>query len=65
MTLHLSDDEINHVAWSQLLDGAESFAEDWIDEEGEFTEEEADRIFDRMFEILDELRATVRLLLDG
>ena len=52
----LSDDEITDIAYEQLLRGAESYAEDWMDEDGQYTEQDGDKIFDRMFELLRELR---------
>ena len=52
----LSDEEITDIAYETLLNGAESYAEDWMDEEGEYSSEDADKIFERMFQLLEELR---------
>jgi hypothetical protein len=52
----LSDEQITEEAYDILFKGAESYAEDWIDEEGEYSEEDADKIFTRMFQLLNELR---------
>ena len=32
----MTDKEIREAAWANLLDGAESAAEDWIDEAGDY-----------------------------
>lgn len=42
----LSDREVFERAWDQLLYDAESMWEDWIDEDGEFTEEDFRRVLD-------------------
>ena len=52
----LSDEQITEEAYENLFRGAESYAEDWMDEMGDYTEEDADKIFERMFELLKELR---------
>lgn len=52
----LSDNEVTQIAWHELLNGAASWVEDWIDEDGEFTEEDAERVFDEQRRILDLLR---------
>lgn len=52
----LSDNDVTAIAWKILLNGAESMAEDWIDEEGEFTDEDGDRIFQKQFEFISKLR---------
>lgn len=51
----LTDSEVNRVAWREIINGARSFIEDWIDEEGEFTEADGDRIFDRALDIVKEM----------
>lgn len=53
----LSDEEVTQIAYRTLLTGAESYAEDWIDEEGEYSEEDGDRIFNKLFQLLGELKA--------
>lgn len=52
----LSDEQITEEAYDILFKGAESYAEDWMDEDGEYSQEDADKIFTRMFELLNELR---------
>jgi hypothetical protein len=42
----LSDRDVLTAAFDDFINGAESYAEDWIDEEGDFTDEDADRVFD-------------------
>jgi hypothetical protein len=52
----VTPEEITDEAYDILFRGAESYAEDWMDEDGEYSEEDADKIFERMFELLRELR---------
>lgn len=52
----LSEVEVSQIAWRELLSGAESMAEDWLDEDGEFTEEDGDRIFQRMMSFIIQLQ---------
>jgi hypothetical protein len=52
----LSDDEVTQIAYEEIFKGAESILEDWIDESGDYSEEDFDRIFARSFELLKELR---------
>lgn len=63
--IFLSDEEVDKIAWREVLTGAESSAEDWIDEDGEFSYEDGDRIFERQMEIIRTLRESVRVLFDG
>lgn len=44
----MSLNEIRRASWNILMDVAESSVEDWIDEDGDFTEEDADRIYQQM-----------------
>lgn len=53
----LSDNEVVTAAWGKLLSGAESVAEDWIDEDGEFTEEDGERVFQMQFQLLRQLKS--------
>lgn len=53
----MTDDEVNEAAWGVLLENAQSGAEDWIDEEGEFEKEDYNRVFKTVFILLDVLRA--------
>ncbi len=43
----LSDSEVSRAAWQLIVEGAESYWEDWIDEDGNFTDEDADRVYER------------------
>lgn len=52
------DTQITSIAYRLLFDGAESHFEDWIDEEGEFSREDYEKIFKRGFELLAQLRET-------
>src|SRR5690606_34146939 len=44
----MSLNEIRRASWNILMDVAESSVENWIDEDGDFTEEDADRIYQQM-----------------
>ena len=61
----LSDNEIQRIAWRLVLDGAESYAEDWFDEEGEFDSDDETAIIDTMFRIIDYLRENTEKLFTG
>lgn len=52
----LTDAEVTALAYEQIFNSAESVLEDWIDEEGEYSHKDYQKIFDRSFELLDELR---------
>jgi hypothetical protein len=45
--------ELISIAYNLLLEGAESKAEDWIDEDGYFDEEDAGALIQYQFKILD------------
>lgn len=52
----MTDDEIELEAYAQIFSGAESILEDWINESGDFTDEDFDKIYAKAFELLKELR---------
>lgn len=47
----MNNAEIRQAAWEILLSGAESYLEDWIDEEGEYGKD-YEAIFKEAFELL-------------
>lgn len=65
--IQLSNQEVDDIAWKQVLFAAEASFEDWWDEEGLFTEEDADRIYDRglaFIKILQDLDIADIVILD-
>jgi len=61
----LSDREVFERAWDQLLYDAEAMWEDWIDEDGEFTEEDFQRVLDAYEFLLRFLRDFKRSLVQA
>lgn len=55
----MTEEEINKAAWSELLTGARSALDDWIDEEGEYGDD-WQAVYARQGEILAELRQAHR-----
>lgn len=51
----LTDEEITQEAWRQVLAGAQSSHENWIDEDGEYTESDFRKIYKKGFDIIREL----------
>lgn len=54
----LTPDDVEFLAYKEIFDSAESMLEDWIDEEGKYSEEEFEEIFNKSFELLHKLRET-------
>ncbi len=52
----LTPEQIDSIAYELLFNGAESYMEDWLDEDGEYSREDYERIFSRSFELLNQLR---------
>lgn len=52
----MTSEEIVKQAWRELIVGAQSYRDDWLDEEGEYTEQEAEDIVASMDVILANLR---------
>lgn len=49
--------DVDREAWKLVLEGAESHLDDVIDETGEYSPEDWDRVTDRAVELTRELRA--------
>jgi broad specificity phosphatase PhoE len=47
---------IDSIAYQEIFDSAESRLEDWFDEDDRFSEEDFEKIYTRVFELLKELR---------
>lgn len=58
----LSEREVMAIAWDEVLEGAQSYMDDWIDEEGDFTEEDLQRVIDAAQRIIDYLTLVRREL---
>lgn len=56
----MTEEEIREQAWREVLIGAESYATDWIDEEGEYSKEDAKAIRAQQFVIIKELERNHR-----
>lgn len=52
----MTDDEIRDAAWGHLIDGAEARAEDWIDEDGAYTSDDAHAVFRTQMALVRALR---------
>jgi hypothetical protein len=52
----LTETEVRALAYEQIFNSAESVLEDWLDEDGEYSHKDYQRIFDKSFELLNELR---------
>jgi hypothetical protein len=52
----MTTEEIVAQAWREIILGAQSYRDDWIDEEGEYGEQEAKEIVESMDVILRNLR---------
>lgn len=55
----MSEEEIIKAAWRELLSGAESALDDWIDEEGEYGAY-ADKVYNRQRALLADLKRHVK-----
>ncbi len=52
----LTDQEITRAAYEQIIEGAQSMLDDWIDEEGEYSREDYFKIRKRASWLLSQLR---------
>lgn len=52
----MTPEEIREQAWREIIVGAQSYRADWIDEEGEYTEDDAQAIRAAMGVILADLQ---------
>jgi hypothetical protein len=52
----LTDNQVTEIAYREIFDSAESMLEDWMDEDGQYSEEDFERIFEKSFELLNKLR---------
>jgi hypothetical protein len=52
----MTDDEILEHAWRIVWEGAEGYCEDWIDEGGEYSEEDGETIFRVMGDMIYKMR---------
>jgi len=61
----LSDWEIARIAWRLLLKGADSFAEDWFDEDGAFSPDDENAVYETMKRVVEYLLDHTEKLFDG
>jgi hypothetical protein len=52
----MTETEMVEAALKEIFVGAESYLEDWIDEEGEYTEEEFEKIRKLAWDLLDTIQ---------
>ncbi len=52
----LTDEEITQLAYEEIFNSAQSMLEDWIDEDGQYSPEDFEKIYSRSFELLKELK---------
>lgn len=52
----MTPEQIESAAYELIFNGAESYMEDWIDEGGDYSREDYEKIFAKSFELLRELR---------
>lgn len=55
----MTEEEIIRAAWRELLSGAESALDDWVDEEGEYGAY-ADKVYNRQRALLADLKRQER-----
>jgi hypothetical protein len=55
----VTEEEITQAAWKELLSGAESALDDWVDEEGQYGDDYM-KIFQRQRDLLRELKQAYR-----
>lgn len=52
----MTPEQIDSIAYQEIFDSAESRLEDWFDEDDRFSEEDFEKIYSRVFQLLNELR---------